>query len=444
MPDASRPLRVGLICTDDPRDRRCLSGTPYAVRSALLDAGAEVFDLIGPEATGGRVGGPSCDQRAAESQWAGRVVRKLGHLARKTPPGAAVARAAMLRRSRTRSTAFQRDVRQVTEREGLNVLLGCFASGLLYRFDIGRPIIHFSDLTFRLLEQTYDWAAQMPRWRRQATHAVEHDVLCRADAVIVPTEWARVSVIDDYDAENERVHVIPLGANLNESASTATHERSLPSRDDLRLTITAANPWRKRVDFAVAATARLRERGWNARLWCVGAATPDAVAAPYVHVVGRLNHDDPAQRRRHEAIMRDSHVMLLPSEAEAFGIAPVEAAHQGRPAVVSAAGGLGEVVLDGRTGRVLPVDATAEQYADAIEQMVSDDRRYQQMCEAARWRAQNVLNWDRFARDTLDLMRDLTRARARRPTPPQPPGRDSAAVRSSPGGSPPSSPARRA
>ena len=105
--------------------------------------------------------------------------------------------------------------------------------------------------------------------------------------------------------------------------------------------------------------------------------------------------------------------MLMPSLGEAFGIAPCEAAHFGRPSVVSAAGGLTTVVQHDRTGLTLPVSATAADYSDAIDRLMLDPARYLAMCEAALDRAQNVLSWDVWADGIAEIIADAAGARAR-------------------------------
>jgi glycosyltransferase involved in cell wall biosynthesis len=317
----------------------------------------------------------------------------------------------MLGSVRQEAAPLQEEVADAARRGEVDVLLGCFASGLLYKLTVDRPVVHFSDLTFHLLEETYSWARERPRWRRAASDAVERDVLRHAAAIIVPTGWVRDSVVQHYGVPAQHVHVIPLGANLCDGADAkpAGPDPSPPGRDDLRLTITAADPKRKRLDLAVEVVEVLRRRGWRATLTCVGGCTPKAEAAPFVECVGRLDHNDPQERRRHIQLIRDSHIMMLPSDAEAFGIAPVEAAHLGRPSVVSAAGGLPEVVLDGRTGRVVPVDGTAEQYADAVEQLVADPQTWRDYCAAAEDRAREVLNWTHFTTATMAVLEDVCR-----------------------------------
>jgi glycosyltransferase involved in cell wall biosynthesis len=52
----------------------------------------------------------------------------------------------------------------------------------------------------------------------------------------------------------------------------------------------------------------------------------------------------------------DIYVALSRSDSESFGVAIVEASMAGRPVVVSDAGGLPEVTLDGETGLIVPRD----------------------------------------------------------------------------------------
>ena len=106
-------------------------------------------------------------------------------------------------------------------------------------------------------------------------------------------------------------------------------------------------------------------------------------------------------------ILKRSHWMLLPSLAEAFGIAPCEAAHFGRPSVVSDVGGLPTVVQHEKTGVVVPSDASPEEYADAIEQHSKDPLLYQKMSQAALNRATNTLSWPIWGQRMKEIFTEI-------------------------------------
>ena len=102
--------------------------------------------------------------------------------------------------------------------------------------------------------------------------------------------------------------------------------------------------------------------------------------------------------------MKRSHLMLLPSLGEMYGIAPVEAAHFGKPSLVSDVGGLPTVVQHGQSGLVLARDATASLYADEIEALCSDADRYQALATGALERAHTLLNWDAWTRTAVSAL----------------------------------------
>ncbi len=59
--------------------------------------------------------------------------------------------------------------------------------------------------------------------------------------------------------------------------------------------------------------------------------------------------------RRLEQLYTSARAVLVPSMEE-FGITAVEAQASGRPVIAAAAGGALETVLDGTTGRLVPLD----------------------------------------------------------------------------------------
>jgi phosphatidyl-myo-inositol dimannoside synthase len=102
-------------------------------------------------------------------------------------------------------------------------------------------------------------------------------------------------------------------------------------------------------------------------------------------------------------------------EFEGFGIAVVEAALCGKPAIVSGNSGLAEAVLDGVSGLVVP-EEDEQATADAILTLLQDADLRTEMGKAARKRAREQQTWTYCARQYDKLLRGLVQSDARLPT----------------------------
>jgi len=113
-------------------------------------------------------------------------------------------------------------------------------------------------------------------------------------------------------------------------------------------------------------------------------------------------------------------VFCCPSVYEPFGIINLEAAACETPVVASAVGGIPEVVVDGETGLLVPVELSAEDpmrpidsdrfelnLAGAINALMADARTRVVMGRAARRRAVQHFSWGVIARQTVALYRTM-------------------------------------
>ncbi len=87
-----------------------------------------------------------------------------------------------------------------------------------------------------------------------------------------------------------------------------------------------------------------------------------------------------------ETILPVAHLFLLPSDSESFGLAALEAMACGVPVIGTAAGGLPEVVEDGRSGYLRPVGDAAGMSQAALS-LLRDRERWRSFSAQARRRA---------------------------------------------------------
>ena len=152
---------------------------------------------------------------------------------------------------------------------------------------------------------------------------------------------------------------------------------------------------------------------------CAGQAdTPELEA----EVTGLVNHLRatrsgviwiPGMLAKHEVIQILSHatVFACPSLYEPLGIVNLEAMACGAAVVASAVGGIPEVVVDGETG-LLVAPGDEEGLAAAITMLLRDPARTAAMGTRGRVRAEADFSWDRIARQTAALYRQLVRSGA--------------------------------
>ncbi len=246
----------------------------------------------------------------------------------------------------------------------------------------GRPVV----LTVHDLQYETFPAYVHPVKLRYLRWAMPRSV-ARADAIAVPTDYVRSTVVERFAVDPELVHVVPHGveADLGEEAS---------GPDDLRvrfalgdgpvLVLPAITHPHKGHRFVLD----LLQRHWtdpDLRLVLLGgrgsadAEIEAAIDAPGLRerVVrpGRVSDAD------RDGLIALADALVFPSEYEGFGAPVVEAMALGTPVVCSDQEALAEVVGD--AGIVLPLDAAL--WADVLDDVA---RRRDELVARGRRRAE--------------------------------------------------------
>lgn len=102
----------------------------------------------------------------------------------------------------------------------------------------------------------------------------------------------------------------------------------------------------------------------------------------------------------------DIYVAVSIDPSESFGVAILEASSCGRPVVVSNIGGLPEVVMDGKTGMVVPVK-DAEKTAEAIEKLLLDPGLRRSIGENGRNHVHENYEWNDCIQQMINIYQDM-------------------------------------
>ena len=116
------------------------------------------------------------------------------------------------------------------------------------------------------------------------------------------------------------------------------------------------------------------------------------------------------------AVLAASDVFVCPSVYEPLGIVNLEAMAVGLPVVGSATGGIPDVIVDGETGLLVPIEQVQDgtgtpidparfeaDLAERLTTLVTDSEAAKVMGEAARRRVEEHFAWEAIARRTMDV-----------------------------------------
>lgn len=230
----------------------------------------------------------------------------------------------------------------------------------------------------------------------------------KSDGITCVSDYLRRQTEEVFSVPNE-IRVIKNFVNCdlyrpdNEKAGAAQYA---PAGEKLLIHLSNFRPVKRALD-CIRILAEVR-RSIPAHLLMVGDG-PDRGPAEYLarelkvdrHVsfLGKQNHV--------ERIIRLAHVLLMPSELEAFGLVALEAMACGVVPLATRVGGVPELITDGEDGFLEEVGDIAGQAARVVALLTDDDLHYR-MAKTGRWNAGErwctdkiIPQYERYYRDVV-------------------------------------------
>jgi starch synthase len=278
-------------------------------------------------------------------------------------------------------------------------------------------------VTAHSLEPLRPWKAEQLGGGYRVSSWIEQTAFEAADAVIAVSAGMRADILRCYPAiEPDRVHVVHNGIDL---------DRWVRVDEPAVVSGLGIDPDRPSVVFVGRIT---RQKGLPYLLeaakllppevqlvLCAGAPdTPEILAEVQAGVAelqktrtGVVWIEQLLTQPELAAVLSAATAFVCPSVYEPLGIVNLEAMACGAPVVGTATGGIPEVVADGLTGRLVPIEqaqdgtgtpldpaAFVRALADALTAVVADPVAARLMGEAGRLRAEAEFGWAAIAART--------------------------------------------
>ncbi|WBL18289.1 glycogen synthase [Citricoccus sp. NR2] len=281
-------------------------------------------------------------------------------------------------------------------------------------------------LSAHSLEPLRPWKAEQLGGGYRLSSWAEATAYDSAAGIIAVSEGMRRDIIKAYPGvDPEKLHVVHNG--IDTTIWTPQHDvDALEKRgiDPHRETVAFVGrvTRQKGVPYLLRA-ARLLDSSVQLVL-CLGAADTPELAAEVNALLDELRSqrdgvfviEGMVPRAEITQVLSQATVFACPSIYEPLGIVNLEAMACGTAVVASATGGIPEVVEDGATGMLVPLDQVDDgsgtpldeeqfvaDFAAALTEVLSDPEHAQQMGERGRVRAQEYFSWESIAEKTVNV-----------------------------------------
>jgi starch synthase len=288
-------------------------------------------------------------------------------------------------------------------------------------------------LTTHSLEPLRAWKAEQLGSGYAMSSWMERTAILDADAIIAVSNGTKEDILRVYPVDPNRIHVIYNGIDIHEYRYTPDQTALL------KYGVDPAVPYilfvgritrQKGVTHLVDAIRHLPS---NVQVvLCAGAPDTPEIAAEMRQKIDDAKKTHPRviwiekMISRAEAIQMYSNARLFccPSVYEPFGIINLEAMACNTAVVASATGGIKEVVVDGKTGFLVPFDPDpvtgfpvqpdkfARDLAARLNELYNDPKRCDQFGASGRKRVEEMFSWEAIAEQTIALYEQLIRSKS--------------------------------
>jgi len=296
--------------------------------------------------------------------------------------------------------------------------------GVLAKKNYGIPLV----ITTHSLEPLRPWKREQLAGGYDFSLWIEKTALEMADAIIAVSAETKRDIERLFDVDPKRVHVIHNGIDLEEyrkvDAIGALQRNGIDPKKPYLLFVGRIT--RQKGIVHLVRAIQFMDDDFPIVL-CAGAPdTPEigeemkeAVAAAQKKRKNIFWIEEMLDRKRIVELYSHAAVFCCPSIYEPFGIINLEAMACETAVVASAVGGIKEVVVDGETGFLVPIDFVegtfkltnpekfSRDLAARINQLMKDRQLRERFAKAGRKRAEEYFSWTKIAEKTKALYQTL-------------------------------------
>ena len=274
-----------------------------------------------------------------------------------------------------------------------------------------RPIVFWADATFAGIADFYPQYSNLHPEVIRDWHHMERLALQKSQLAIYSSDWAAKTAIDFYQADPDKVKVVPFGANIENELDFSQVKEAIAARpsDVCKLLFIGVEWQRKGGDVAFAVARQLNQLGLKTELTVLGCQPEINEPIPqFVRSLGFISKSTPEGKRKFNQLICKSHFLILPSIADCTPMVFAEANSLGVPCLSTNVGGIPSIIHDDENGRLFAVDCDIGEYCSYIKDLFSNYSQYVELAHASFRAYETRLNWRVAGQKVKSLLADIS------------------------------------
>jgi glycosyltransferase involved in cell wall biosynthesis len=276
--------------------------------------------------------------------------------------------------------------------------------------DVKTPIFFYTDATFDEMIDYYPSYVNLCQETLNKGFEAEKKALENARISFYASDWAAQSAIKHYNISPDKVKVIPFGANIFEELSETKIQENISTRStaECHLLFIGVDFIRKGGNLAFEVAQKLNQNGIKTTLHVVGIVDlPNEFNTYFVKNYGYVNKNQTEGKVIFNKLFSESHFLIVPSEAEAYGLVYCEANAHGIPAIGTNTGGIPTIIKNDINGWIFNKENFVDNAYNQIKSLIQSPELYNQMAKKSFDEYRNRLNWSVSGKNIIKLIKSV-------------------------------------
>ena len=276
------------------------------------------------------------------------------------------------------SKNFGQQIERKIRDKDIDFLLA-FDSSLIAYLNTRIPIVLWTDLLYSDYYDHYYKNEKISKASINSIKKIEKKALKRCHKIFLSSNWAIKKANIKYRNFSQKVKLLEFGPSLKSEISKKIILQKIKNRPSKRINlITLSVNWkRKGISKILQINKIINNKGVKSKLTIIG--LKKKIDDKNINFVDFINKNTKKGYTKISKSLLENHFHLLLSNAEAYGIALIEANSRGLPNIAFNVGGIKQIVKDNINGKLFDEKIELEEISNYIIKLFLNKKKYKKL-----------------------------------------------------------------